>query len=147
MKFDDAYYQSLDWFEKREKRWILDSFECRMCSCTDKDKLTVHHKPSSYRKRPQDVSVEDDLITLCWRCHDLITSVVRADRYKKKPLLSAIPHKVEVPVLEERIHEEVKIEVGRCHSADVAQWAIERSNGLLLQEIEGDFREAKEDGR
>jgi hypothetical protein len=66
------YISSKDWDIKRKARLRLDGHKCRLC---DEDgsryKLIVHHRPNSYLKIPKE-SVENDLITVCSRCHDVI---------------------------------------------------------------------------
>lgn len=85
-KYYSRYISSPEWKKKREARLAIDKFRCRLC---DEDgtlyRLEVHHKPSSYDRVPNE-SVEDDLTTLCVRCHDMITNVVREDRYGKRVL-------------------------------------------------------------
>ena len=75
------YISSYMWRNKRKRRIKMDGNRCRLC---DEDgsrySLDVHHRPSSYAKIPHE-STKDDLITLCARCHDLITSAIRDDRY------------------------------------------------------------------
>ncbi|MCA9980243.1 MAG: HNH endonuclease, partial [Anaerolineales bacterium] len=79
----EEYMRSDAWRQKREKRLEIDGHCCRMC---DHDgslyRLEVHHRPSSYKRIPNE-SVEDDLTTLCVRCHDLATNAIRGDRYEK----------------------------------------------------------------
>ena len=75
------YISSFIWRNKRKRRIKMDGGMCRLC---DEDgsrySLAVHHRPSSYAKIPHE-SAKDDLITLCARCHDLITSAIREDRF------------------------------------------------------------------
>lgn len=72
------YIASADWKEKRLKRIEIDGYECRLCG--SRETLEVHHKPGSYKNIPNE-SIENDLTTLCKRCHDMVTNVIRADRY------------------------------------------------------------------
>ena len=82
----EEYIASSAWAAKREARLVLDGHRCRLC---DEDgsryQLEVHHRPSSYPKIPNE-SVEDDLITVCSRCHNAITDAVREDRYGRREL-------------------------------------------------------------
>lgn len=77
----ENYIASKSWRDKRKQRLEIDGHRCRLC---DEDgsrhQLEVHHRPSSYAKIPNE-SVQDDLITVCSRCHNLITSSIREDRY------------------------------------------------------------------
>ena len=70
----ERYIASAAWAAKRAARLALDGGRCRLC---DEDGtrygLEVHHRPSSYALIPNE-SVEDDLITVCSRCHDPITA-------------------------------------------------------------------------
>ena len=80
------YIASASWRGKRKARLAIDGNRCRLC---DEDgsrfQLEVHHRPLSYVNIPNE-SVEDDLITVCARCHELITSSIREDRYGKREL-------------------------------------------------------------
>lgn len=78
-----TYITSKSWLEKRIARLELDGHKCRLCDSIEK--LEVHHRPSSYEKIPNE-SVENDLVTVCVRCHDLITNAIRGDRYSHKKL-------------------------------------------------------------
>ena len=82
----EQYIASAEWAKKRKSRLEIDGYRCRLC---DEDgsrfQLEVHHKPSAYEKIP-DESIEDDLTTVCVRCHDLITASIREDRYGKREL-------------------------------------------------------------
>ena|SRR5215203_2050804 len=82
----NEYLRSDSWRKKRDARLVMDNNACRLC---DEDgthfRLEVHHRPSSYRKIPNE-SIHDDLVTLCSRCHDLITSAIRSDRFGRQKL-------------------------------------------------------------
>lgn len=60
-----------------------DGYRCRTC---DHDgsihRLEVHHRHYRDGANPKD----EDLITLCVACHDLITNKMRGERYNKKEL-------------------------------------------------------------
>jgi hypothetical protein len=60
-----------------------DGYRCRTC---DHDgsiyRLDVHHRHYRDGANPKD----EDLITLCVACHDLITNKMRGDRYSRKEL-------------------------------------------------------------
>lgn len=60
-----------------------DDYRCRTC---DHDgsihRLEVHHRHYRDGGSPKD----EDLITLCVACHDLITNKMRGERYSKKEL-------------------------------------------------------------
>lgn len=77
----EQYIGSATWASKRAARLAQDDYRCRLC---DEDgtryRLEVHHRPSSYARIPEE-SVGDDLITVCVRCHDLVTATIRSDRY------------------------------------------------------------------
>jgi hypothetical protein len=81
-----AYINSTTWATKRKQRLELDGNRCRLCDEDGKRyRLEVHHRPSSYARIP-DEDVTTDLITICARCHDLITSAIRSDRYGQRTL-------------------------------------------------------------
>ena len=77
MRYDE-YMQSSIWRKKRKDRLVLDQHSCRLCDSGDE--LEVHHRPTSYKRIPNE-SVEDDLITLCRTCHELITDRIRRRRF------------------------------------------------------------------
>lgn len=82
-----------------------DGYRCRTC---DHDgsihRLEVHHRHYRDGANPKD----EDLVTLCVGCHDLITNKIRDERYENKELtesesLSKIVVTVEVPVFQRRV--------------------------------------------
>ena len=77
----DEYMISECWRLKRCERLRIDSFECR--TCTEKNKLEVHHR--HYKKPFGEESVDDDLITLCSKCHDAISKRMGHGKYRKTP--------------------------------------------------------------
>lgn len=81
MKRLEAYWRSAEWKRKRKQRLEIDKHRCRICGATER--LTVHHLPQSYALIPNE-SVDDDLITLCSRCHDEVaTNLTRRDGYQR----------------------------------------------------------------
>lgn len=73
-----------DWCEKRTQRLVIDNYECQTCLHDGSVyQLEVHHK--TYERFGEE-DVEKDLITLCSECHEAITNVIRARRYKNKDL-------------------------------------------------------------
>jgi hypothetical protein len=86
MKWLDRYYQTQIWQRKRKERLALDNYQCRLCDEDGTDyRLEVHHRPSSYKKIPNESSA-DDLITLCSVCHNLITNRIRERRYTNREI-------------------------------------------------------------
>jgi hypothetical protein len=82
----EEYIASKNWNKKRKARLKLDGNRCRLCDENgSRFRLEVHHRPKSYDKIPFE-TVEDDLITVCSRCHDFITDVIREDRYGRREL-------------------------------------------------------------
>ena len=70
------------WAEKREARKKIDGNKCRTCHHDGSQyRLEVHH--ATYENFGHE-DVENDLITLCVRCHDAITSVTRQGRYEDR---------------------------------------------------------------
>jgi len=64
----NAYMNSNEWRKKRQERLTLDGYQCQMCG--SKDHLEVHHV--SYERLGKETM--DDLITLCFTCHNKIHS-------------------------------------------------------------------------
>ena len=68
------------WAAKREARLKIDGKRCQTCHHDGSDyRLEVHH--ATYDNFGHE-DVENDLITLCVRCHNAITSVTRQRRYE-----------------------------------------------------------------
>ena len=137
------YIKSPYWARKRVARLKLDDNRCRLC---DEDgtrfRLEVHHRPSSYELIPNE-SVDDDLITLCSRCHELITDVIREDRYGKREF--------EPPILDVTVvtRKEIKhgmandeLQVDRCSPVYNAQRANGRSDKQVVEIDETDYLQA-----
>ena len=80
----NEYIGSAQWAKKRDARKKIDSNRCQTCHRDGSAyRLEVHH--ATY-KRLFDEDVENDLITLCVRCHDAITSVTRKGRYEDRDI-------------------------------------------------------------
>lgn len=75
------YMQSDCWRYKRSQRLWIDKKQCR--TCHSKQNLEVHH--ANYDKPFGEESIEDDLITLCEKCHDAISKRMGHGKYSKKP--------------------------------------------------------------
>lgn len=81
-----------------------DGYRCRTCDHDGSiDRLEVHHRHYRDGANPKD----EDLITLCVACHDLITNKMRGERYSKKMLTedfssSKMVVTVEVPVFDKK---------------------------------------------
>jgi hypothetical protein len=166
----EEYIASPEWAAKRKARLELDGHRCRLC---DEDgsryQLEVHHRPTSYAKIPNE-SIEDDLITVCARCHNAITDAVREDRYGKRVLPEPniiennIPERFEVPnkespqlpiignnvpEREEIAHglEKDRVQVDIISPADNAQRADGRPNKQVVQINQTDFIKANKNRR
>ena len=61
------------WQKKRLKILERDKFQCRSCE-DDSKTLHVHHLYYDYKLKPWEYS-DDDLVTLCEDCHDIIHSL------------------------------------------------------------------------
>lgn len=60
-----------------------DGYRCRTCDHDGSEhRLEVHHRHYRDGANPKD----EDLITLCVACHDLITNKMRSNRYSRKDL-------------------------------------------------------------
>jgi hypothetical protein len=143
----EEYIASSEWARKRRARLALDGHKCRMC---DEDgmrfQLEVHHRPSSYRRIPNE-SVQDDLITICACCHELITAAIRGDRYGQR----ALP---KIEVITENAHVRMEIDHGMANTAihiDIigpavnAQRTISEPAKPIRPGIEEGFEQAQQD--
>ena len=140
-----TYIASNEWSKKRLARLELDGYKCRLCDENGTQfQLEVHHRPSSYTKIPNE-SVEYDLVTLCSRCHELITSAIREDRYGRReyeiePIINVSQERKDV------CHGMAKGSVQvECISPGLnAQRADSRSSKQMVEVDQGDFIEAQQ---
>ena len=146
----EEYIASSIWQAKRKARMLLDGIRCRLC---DEDgsryRLEVHHRPGSYARIPNE-SIDDDLITLCARCHDLITSAIRDDRYKRREQMTPEPVEVTVHVRKEGITHGMAyhtLQIDLVCTSDHAQRADCRPPQQVGQGDQTDLVETKEDRR
>ena len=144
----DKYIASPAWAAKRKARLAIDGHHCRLC---DEDgsyyQLEVHHRPSSYSKIPNE-SIEDDLVTICARCHKLITDAIREDRYGKRELEPTIII-TSIQVREEITHglENSQISIEFVRPTDNAQRADSRSDQQVVEIDLTDFVQENKDRR
>lgn len=144
-----AYLASAEWAAKRQARLALDGNRCRLC---DEDgtqfHLEVHHRPSSYRLIP-DESVQDDLTSVCSRCHDLITTTIRSDHYRKRTLPT-------IEVITEHVSLRLEIDYGMARNslqisvlgpADTTQRQDSQPPRQMGQGDQTDFIEAHQNRR
>jgi hypothetical protein len=145
----DKYIGSADWARKRKERLALDGHRCRMC---DEDGtrylLEVHHRPSSYKRIPYE-SIANDLVTICARCHELITAAIRSDRYGKRTFPT-------VEVITENIQIRMEIDYGMARNsiqikvlgpADTAQREDSKPAGQVGKGDQTDFVETRQNRR
>lgn len=66
-------------------------------------KLEVHHK--TYKRE-----TEEDGITVCKRCHDIITSAVRSLRYSRRPIELEDTKRIKLKVFKERNNENIELQ-------------------------------------
>lgn len=86
----EKHIASPEWKQKRLERIAIDNNQCRLCGSTDR--LEVHHKwPSGYYNLPNE-SVQDDLTTLCNRCHEAFHNSMNEREYQNKSaVLNTVP--------------------------------------------------------
>ena len=65
-----------EWNIRRHEIFNRDNYNCKECGCIHRKELIVHHKEYKHGLLPWE-SPNEDLITLCKKCHALI--------HKKKP--------------------------------------------------------------
>lgn len=145
----EEYIRSDAWHIKRKARLILDGNHCRLC---DEDgsrfQLEVHHRPSSYQKIPYE-SVEDDLITLCSRCHNLTTDAIREDRYGRREPGEPIPISTNIQIRQEINHgmEPSNLQIDVERPVVDAQRATVRPAQQMVEIAETDYIQKRENGR
>jgi hypothetical protein len=145
----DRYIASAEWARKRKARLALDDYRCRMC---DEDgtrfRLEVHHRPSSYRLIPNE-SIANDLVTVCARCHELITAAIRSDRYGQQtlPTVEVITESVNVRMEVEYGVARNSIQVSVISPADPAQRENSQPSRQMGQGYQADFIEARQNRR
>ena len=147
MNYSD-YIKSSAWKKKRKARLEIDGHKCRLC---DEDgtrfRLEVHHRPDSYKLIPNE-SIESDLLTVCSRCHDVITSAIREDRYDGR--------EIEIPITTNSILERMEIrhglanntiQIDRISPSNNAQRADSRSIKQMVTFDKADFVKKEKDRR
>ena len=141
----EKYINSNEWRIKRQKRLEIDKYQCRLCGETGETyRLEVHHKPESYARIPNE-SVEDDLTTVCARCHDAITDIIRRDRYgNREYTVETIKVSIERKISDDV--ETSKIQVDLIGPADNAQRAIGRPAQQVGKVDETDFLKEEKGG-
>jgi hypothetical protein len=144
----EEYINSAAWAKKRKSRLILDGYCCRLCEEDgSRFQLEVHHKPSSYKKIPNE-SVENDLITLCSRCHNLITDAIREDRYGRRELGEPIPININIQARQEINHVDPNnLQIDFERPVVDAQRAIVRPAQQMDEIDETDYVQKAENGR
>ena len=141
------YINSIEWAIKRKTRLEMDGNRCRLC---DEDgsrfQLDVHHRPSSYAKIPHE-SIADDLITFCSRCHDLVTNVIREDRYGRWELPQPIPIKNNIQERKDISHgmEPGKLQIDIVRPSDNAQRADGGSTQQVVEIAQTDYCKTQKD--
>jgi len=142
----EEYIASPAWSEKRKERLVIDHHRCRICGEDgSRFQLEVHHIPDSYAKIPNE-SVEDDLITLCSRCHELATSVIREDRYGKRehePIIIETNIQVRQEINHGLANSEIQVDFVR--PIDHAQRSDGRSAEQMGEIAQTDLFQNKED--
>lgn len=138
----------------RKLRLEKDGHECQLSKlfgisrlsgkpCT-KD-LEVHHV--RYPKKEGEQEAICDLITVCVRCHDILTDAIRRERYSTRdPQLNEHPGRVMTTDNRERRTRNEHIELQDCRNFPTvdAQWSTGRSSKRVDSEDKGDFRQEKE---
>lgn len=69
----EAYLQSPEWRERRRRTLERDGYRCRVCNSPDN--LDAHHR--TYERFGEEL--DEDLTTLCRRCHDFFHDIERSD--------------------------------------------------------------------
>lgn len=142
MTYED-YIASAGWKRLRLDAIARDGGRCRTCN-TDQD-LEVHHR--RYPREWQDDSL-DNLTTLCRDCHETITSLLRAKRYRNEyPVVvdSVRLTPVRVEVMTNAVSE-IQLQNTRNRPAANAQSALIRSLGPDIQTDQKDFWKEGKDG-
>lgn len=147
MKLED-YYRSESWKAKREERLCIDKYQCRLCGGGGSEfRLEVHHKPESYKRIPNE-SVEDDLTTVCSRCHDIVTNIIREERYGKQVFAVELHNST---IQERDRHEQrswpgyEKLSVDFIVPSNITQRPIGKPTEQMGERDQEDFKQAKED--
>lgn len=146
--YDKYISSSPVWAEKREARKEIDGHKCRTCHHDgSEDRLEVHHAHYDSFKNED---VENDLITLCSRCHDAITNVFRHKKYEERgidvddsDLVSDLD--LVLPKMEEDKDEsqDFESEAYRSLSPYIAQQPTGEPDEQMGSHDERDFIEAK----
>lgn len=67
------FYTSRTWRRKRKEILIRDNFECQMCKSEGKySKAQCVHHIKELEDHPELALVDENLISLCFRCHNTV---------------------------------------------------------------------------
>jgi len=148
----------------RKARLELDRRECQLSKLFGIAELSgqpcsgdleVHHK--TYERYGHEAI--EDVITVCTRCHDVLTDAIRKERYLKAWSLDEVSPRHSEGLSgkcpdsgpkhnneEVRYAREVTLSDCRNSAPDHAQWPTRQPRGRIRQSDEGDFVEAEEGG-
>jgi hypothetical protein len=143
MAFYEAYLDSNEWVLKRKKVLARDNHQCQTW-LAHTGPLEVHHK--TYENLGDEPL--SDLITVCRRCHEQLTSVIRADRYSTRVMPTTDTQR-STPLDNRKIFDNVvqvpTLQDSRRVTPAAPQWATGRSPERIYARVEAGERKARKD--
>lgn len=109
------------------------------------ERLEVHHK--TYERAEGNNELPEDLITVCVRCHDIITDAVRRLRHgrRNKNFKQTRQDKPKLKQGKRKAYDgDFEISSNGRSAHDPAQWQVSRSPRRVRAGDEGDYFEQKE---
>ncbi|MHA2068824.1 MAG: HNH endonuclease [Candidatus Thorarchaeota archaeon] len=137
----------------REERLELDDYECQLSklfgithlsSKPCSDQLEAHH--ITYKRAGHELV--GDLITVCSRCHDILTDAIRRERYKVRSL-DLIDQRQDIvarncePERTKKDVTEIELQDQGCFGLACAQRPVGRSVKSIYHRHEGNLIEAE----
>lgn len=131
------YIASAKWRLFRQQVLFRDKDRCVLCN--DNGALEVHHRTYERLGKEQ----LEDCYTLCPRCHEVVTNMLRRERYANRPLPQLTDVQRSTPTSlstrEQSIHEtRTGIQDYRRSTPDHAQWTTRESFQRLCKGNEED---------
>ena len=112
-------------------------------SCSKR--LEIHHK--TYERINNNKELMKDGITICLRCHEFLTNLIRDQRYSKREIYIPKELKQDTPIIKikEKKHAKVSMQDCRNYSPNYAQGRDGRSLRPFYKRDQEDFKKKDED--
>ncbi len=141
--------------QTREARLAVDNYECQLSELFGIARLSG--KPCSEEMEVHHITYErygseeiEDLITVCTRCHEILTDAIRRERFSRgQPKLGEVSTGQRIIHQMEETDDDSEPELSDCGNSTVvdAQRSTSRPREYIFAEDQGDFVEAAQQDR